>query len=319
MSGLSVLQSCKKDEEPAPLTFVAAMPANPDPGNTAIVPFSGTPVTLHLKWEATATNPIKWDIYFGNTDKPSKVASNVSGNTYDVTVNEGGTYYWKVSTVDENKVTSTSDVWSVVVNSNPDVPTIVGPKMDSIGAPCTPTISWEATDPEGDDLTYDLYLGKTATPAIAYADLTESEISIATSLSESTAYYWKVVAKDPYGGRSESPVWKFTTGLEPINTFVGLYNADEPAEAYSYDVTFTKVNSTTIQTDNYWNSNPWVGKFTLDLTKLTYAMPLTTWTSGYSGIESGIIDPKTGTMTGTYTIWKNGKIVEQGVHTYTKK
>jgi hypothetical protein len=55
------------------------------------------------------------------------------------------------------------------------------------------------------------------------------------------------------------------------------------------------------------------------LTKLTYSMPLTSFTTVWSAIETGVIDPSTGTMTGTYTVFQSGVAVEQGVHTYTKK
>jgi len=162
-------------------------------------------------------------------------------------------------------------------------------------------------------------LGTTSTPAIVTANLTAATYS--PVMLPSTKYYWKVVAKDSHGAATSSVVGSFTTGLkasDPIALYTGTYLCDEPAEAYSYDVTFAMVTPTTIKTVNYWNSE-WVGTFTLDLVKLTYSMPTTTWTSGYSGIESGIIDPKTGKMVGTYTIFKNGVSVEQGVHTYTKK
>jgi hypothetical protein len=203
------------------------------------------------------------------------------------------------------------------VNSNPDVPSAPVPDTGTVGVSCTATLSWTAADPDGDALTYDLFLDKVNPPvAIAATGLESAEYAIPTALSPNTLYYWKVVAHDPYGGVSVSPIWKFTTGALPIATFTGNYNADEPAEAYSYPISFTMVNPTTIKTTNYWNSG-WAANFTLDLTKLTYSMPLTVWGT-YSGIESGIIDLTTGTMTGTYTIWHNTSISEQGVHTYTK-
>lgn len=313
------LTSCTKDESPTPVSIVAAVPSAPIPGDATVVPYTSGSLPIVLKWAGTATNAVKWDVYFGNTEKPVKVASGVAENTYTVNVTTGGTYYWKVETIDANNVKSTSAVWSIQVNSNPDIPSLIEPKVDTTNVSCTPTFEWSGSDPEGDVLTYDLYLGTTNKPAVAYTGLTDVQFAVTTSLSEKTDYYWKIVAKDPYGGERESAIRKFTTGLEPINTYVGTYKCDEPAENYSYDITFTKVNATTIKTTNYWNSSPWTGTFILDLANLTYTMANTTWTSGYSGIESGIIDPKKGTMTGTYTIWKDGVISEQGVHTYTKK
>ena len=315
LSGLFAMQSCKKDQSPTPTLFKAAVPAVLTPANSGVVPFTGSGQTISLTWGGDATSG-SWDVYFGTTSSPSKVAT-VSTNAYTATVTAGGTYYWQVVTVDANNVKSTSEVWSFEVNSNPAVPSTPSPALNAINVSNNPTISWVDTDPEEDALTYDLYLSTSATPAIYQAGLTSASFAVVATLTANTAYYWKVVAHDPYGGISTSPVWKFTTGALPIVTYTGNYTADEPAEAYTYDISFAFATASTIKTTNYWNSG-WAATFTIDLTKLTYSMPLTVWGT-YSGIEAGIVDPATGTMTGTYTIWNNTTIAEQGVHTYTKK
>jgi hypothetical protein len=319
LTGLLAIQSCKKTEGPEPVLYEAAIPANPSPAVDGVLPWTGSGQSVTLTWEGTATVAPKWNVYFGTSDSPELVATNVSGNTYTVTLEQGGMFFWRVTTMDANGI-ETPDVetiWNFDVNSNPDKPITPSPDSGSVGKSCTPTITWVGTDPQDDELTYDFYLGKTADVALTSAGLTSASYSPASALDAFTDYFWKVVVHDPYGGSDTSNVWKFTTGALPISLYTGDYNADEPAEAYSYDVSFTLVNTTQIKTTNYWNSG-WTGTFTLDLAKLTYSMPVTTWTSGYSGSEAGILDPATGTMTGTYTIWRNGAIVEQGVHTYTK-
>lgn len=318
ISGLFAIQSCKKEAPVEATTYVAAMPAAPVPASDAVIAFTGTGQAIDLSWTGSATNAVKWDVYFGDADAPDLAASGITTNAYTAHVTKGGTYFWQVITTDANKVTTKSPVWSFEVNSNPGIPNTPDPALNATNVSCNPTITWDATDPEGDDLTYDLYLGKTSTPAVVASGLTDASFTVVTTLSATTAYYWKVVAHDPYGGSSESPVWKFTTGTLPINQFTGNYLADEPAEDYSYDISFAFATASTITTTNYWNSN-WKATFTLDLTKLTYAMTSYTFSTGWTGVESGIIDPSTGQMTGTYTLWLNGVIQEQGVHTYTKK
>jgi hypothetical protein len=116
----------------------------------------------------------------------------------------------------------------------------------------------------------------------------------------------------------DGPTWKFI--IWP--PFQGPYNADEPAEDYSYDVSFVKVNLTTIRTDNYWNSG-WTAIFNLDYTANTYKMDSTSFggTVPYSAVEAGTIDQSNGKMVGDYKIY-HGALgtapIEVGVHTYTK-
>jgi hypothetical protein len=305
------ISGCKKDDTPDPVLYKAAVPANPTPANDAVVPLAGTSYTL--TWEGDATI---WDVYVGTTDPPTLAQAGVNGKSYTFTTTTGGAFFWQVVTTDGNGIVSTSPVWNFFINSPPSIPVLDSPENDSVGFPVSGALEWSCTDAEGDALTFDVYIDSINTPGIVAADLADPTYS--PSLVASTKYYWKVVAKDPHGGTSTSILKSFTTGLEPIMTFTGDYTADEPAEAYSYDVTFTKASATSIQTDNYWNSG-WTAEFTIDLVNLTYSMPYTEWTSVYSGNESGIIDPATGTMTGTYTIFKNGVSLEQGVHTYTKK
>jgi hypothetical protein len=312
LSGLFTMQSCTKEDKTTYTIFKAAVPANPTPAVDAVVPLVGSSYTL--KWEGTSSST--WDVYVGTTSKPGLAKAGVTGNSYVYTTTDGGEFFWYVVTKDANNVVSTSETWNFYINSAPMVPVLKTPAADAVDFSVTGALTWTAEDPQGDALTYDVYLGTTNTPGVVATDLTSATYS--PTMVANTKYYWKVVAKDVHGATTASAVGSFTTGAEAIMTFTGDYTADEPAEAYSYDVTFAKASSTSVKTDNYWNSG-WAGVFTVDLIKLTYSMPTTVWTSGYSGIESGIVDPKTGTMTGTYTIWKSGAIVEQGVHTYTKK
>jgi hypothetical protein len=318
LTGLVTMQSCKKEESKPPKEFVAAMPDAPVPAVAAIIPFTGAGQIVNLSWTGTATNAVKWDVYFGTSSTPALVVSGVTSNAYAATLQTGGAYYWQVRTIDANNVRTESPVWSFEVNSNPAAPSNPVPAINATSVSCSPTLSWTATDPDGDALTYDLYLDNTTTPTtIVATGLTDPEFVEAATLTATADYYWKVVAHDPFGGQSVSPVWKFTTGSLPISVFTGNYNVDEPAEAYSYGVSFTFVSASTIKTTNYWNSG-WTAIFTIDLTKLTYTMSSYTFSAGWTGVESGIIDMTTGKMTGTYTLWLNNVIQEQGVHTYTK-
>ena len=188
----------------------------------------------------------------------------------------------------------------------------------------TTDLKWVSTNASGDAVKADVYFGTSSTPTLYKSGLTAETLTV--PVAKAQTYYWKVVMTDANGITSTSPVWSFTI-YDPINAFVGNYNVVEPAENWNYDVSFVRLSSSTIQIgngagkyDGWWAS--WTATFTLDLTANTYTMAKQDFSGGYTGEESGTIDPKTGTMTGNYTIWQtvNGvtSIIEQGLHTYTK-
>lgn len=187
----------------------------------------------------------------------------------------------------------------------------------------TVELKWASTDKDGDAPIADVYFGTAATPPLYKAGNAGLSITVPVELGKT--YHWSVTMIDANKVMTPSPgygpTWAFTV-FEPIGIFVGNYLCDEPAEEYSYDVSFVKTSATVITTANYWNSG-WNGVFTLDFTAKTYSMPKTNFGGGYEAIESGTIDPATGKMVGNYTIWQTKAgvttAIETGVHTYTKK
>jgi hypothetical protein len=188
----------------------------------------------------------------------------------------------------------------------------------------TVDLKWSSTNKSGDAVKADVYFGTSATPALFKAGNTSETLTV--TVAKGMTYYWKVVMTDANGITTDGPVWSFSV-YDPINAFVGNYTVDEPAENWTYAVSFVRLSSTTIQIgngagkyDGWWAS--WTATFTLDLSANTYSMAKQDFSGGYTGVESGTIDPKTGTMTGTYTIWQTVKgvttIAEQGTHTYTR-
>lgn len=76
-----------------------------------------------------------------------------------------------------------------------------------------PTFTWnETTDPDGDKVTYSLYLDKSADPITLVADgLATSTFTMPDdeALSLAQDYFWKVVAKDGKGGETSSVTFEF--------------------------------------------------------------------------------------------------------------
>ncbi len=212
LTGIIAMQSCKKSPI-EPKSYLAAMPETPVPVNDAIIAFTGANQAINLSWAGTATDAPKWTVYFGTSDSPDQVATNVTTNSYVAHIGTtGGVYFWQVSTTDKFNITTTSPVWSFDVNSAPAVPALTAPANNATGVSKASALTWTATDPQGDDLTFDVYVGTTATPGPVATGLTDATYS--PTLAYSTTYYWKVVAKDPYGGVTSSAVNTFTTGAQ---------------------------------------------------------------------------------------------------------
>jgi hypothetical protein len=310
VSAIMVLQGCAKSDNSVITTYKAAVIVNPTPAVDGVVALSGTSYTV--KWEGTSSS---WDVYLGTSENPGLAKAGVTGNSYTFTTAVGGEFWWYVSTKDANGIVSISPTWNFFINSAPTVPILSAPAANAVNFSVTGALTWTATDPEGDALTYDLYLGTTATPGAFDSNI--ADVTYSPALAANTKYYWKIVAKDSNGYSTSSAVSSFTTGAEAIMTYTGNYNVDEPAEGWSYPVALSKASSTSVKIDQYWAS--WPAIFTINVSALTYSMALTDFGGGYSAIESGYIVAKTGQLVGSYTIFSNGKAIEQGFHTYTKK
>ena len=95
------------------------------------------------------------------------------------------------------------------INIPPNTPTNPNPANGATGIATNNDLSWSCTDPDGDPLTYDVYFGTTNPPAFK---ITQTGTTYDTgTMAEGTTYYWKIVAKDPYGLSTAGPVWSFTT------------------------------------------------------------------------------------------------------------
>ncbi|WP_116772094.1 hypothetical protein [Maribacter litoralis] len=90
---------------------------------TAISPVSGasisqTSTTVNLIWKAEDEDNdiIGYDLYFGETEEPALLVSDITTSRYnDIPVEAGKTYYWKIVTKDSVGNESTSEVFNFSV------------------------------------------------------------------------------------------------------------------------------------------------------------------------------------------------------------
>jgi len=219
---ISVIVSDNEDSESGEVYVLVTGPPNEAP----IEPSNPTPYAEEIDVELPVTlmwncsdpdgDELTYDIYLG-TAIPELITSDLSETQYLVTdLSEATEYSWKVVANDGNGGVTEGPVWTytTIDNSNhpPTIPSDPIPDNQSMDQEITVDLSWACTDPEGDDLVYDIYLGTDS--ELTVSELIESDYSGNTyspaSLLWGTTFYWKVIAKDTFENQTESPVWSFT-------------------------------------------------------------------------------------------------------------
>ena len=74
---------------------------------------------VNLSWtggDSDVGDTLIYDLYFGETADPASLEMALSENNFDVTVNTGLTYYWKVDTIDDSGVKTIGQIWTFTVN-----------------------------------------------------------------------------------------------------------------------------------------------------------------------------------------------------------
>jgi parallel beta-helix repeat protein len=186
-------------------------------------PADGAANQLHnvqLSWTASTDpdgDPVTYDVYFGKDSLPGGTAS--SGQSA-ASFNPGplepeATYHWKVVAHDPHGASTSGPEWTFTTKAN-TAPTAPSGPMPANGAANqyrNVGLSWTAsTDADGDPVTYDLYIGAGSLPGSPTTMGLTSAAFAPGILDADTAYHWKVVAKDPFGGSTPGAEWTFTTG-----------------------------------------------------------------------------------------------------------
>lgn len=169
-------------------------------------------------------DPVTVELYVGSSSGNLLLqgqvteARTLSGYTVRFTVPNlarGQLVYWQVIADDAHGGRTTGPVWSFRTrpNSVPRAPSSLSPVNHATAVSLNPQLSWSSSDPDGDALTYDLYLGDQGVlniPLVA-PGLTSAAYNAGPLIANHT-YNWKVVARDAFGGQSESAAMWFTTG-----------------------------------------------------------------------------------------------------------
>ena len=260
---------------------------NMPPHITDLSPKSGTmdaTVTVTLSWTGNDPdgNSLSYDLYFSQDSSPTMLESNLSETEYSFAVSpleHNITVYGKVVAVDDVGGSTESEVYyfSTPVSDPPAIESM-SPATGSDNIPLNSYLTWICSDINGEDLTYDVYLGLTDSPTLLASGLEVSSYLLPGFMEYETTYYWKLVVSDGHGGVAESEVYSFTTernslpvidSMTPTDTATGVSRKptlawdchDENGDSLSYDLYFgttslpTKIASA-MSSDSYTFAEP---------------------------------------------------------------
>jgi hypothetical protein len=221
------------------------IPSNPSPANGS----TNVLISTKLNWTGGDPdgNPVKYDIYFGTTSSPSKIASNQSTPPYNPgTMSYSTKYYWRIVAWDNQSASTIGPLWSFTTepkpNSPPNTPSNPTPANGVSNVLLSIILKWTGGDPDGDPVKYDVYFGTTSSPSKVVSNQSGTSYDPLTTNLD-TKYYWKVVAWDNHSVSATGPIWSFTTKTLPtvsitkplVNT---LYIQDSPFLSGTFPLTF---------------------------------------------------------------------------------
>jgi hypothetical protein len=163
----------------------------------------------------TNSDPKTFDVYFGESNPPPLVSDGQSNLYYapEENLDFETTYYWKIVVWDNQGGSQTGPIWSFTTRGNdaPNDPSNPDPYDGETDVFINTDVSWTCSDPDGDDVTYDVYFGTTSPPPKVVSNQTETSYNPPDVLDFDTKYYWKVVAWDVYEYSTVGSIWSFTT------------------------------------------------------------------------------------------------------------
>ena len=189
-------------------------PSAPSPTNGS----TGHAHDVSLAWSCNDIDgdALTYSVYFGTDASPPLLASGLSGASYGLeSLVLGQTYYWRIVALDARGAETTGTLWSFATreqNQRPVAPSSPSPYSGRIGGGFPGvSLSWQASDPEGDALVYDVYFGTDPTPTAVVANNLNGHYLFIPNLVPDATYYWKVIARDALGAETPGPIWWFTS------------------------------------------------------------------------------------------------------------
>ncbi len=166
-----------------------------------------------------------------------------------------------------NTMNNPSDFFSIgseeMENLPPNQPVCINPLDGSTDVPIDTNLTWSSSDPEGENLTYDIYFGTTSPPSLISANQSETTYDL-YDLQYCELYYWQIVAWDEQGASTSGPIWCFSTICNgpPNKPRINGPTSGKPGKTYSYTFVSDDPNGDNVSYEIDWGDgqiDPWDG------------------------------------------------------------
>ena len=185
---------------------------------------TGIPINPTLKYSAWdfEGGPLAIDIYLGTDPNPPLVADDLLAIDYKPALLTTATlYYWRVVARDLGGLETAGPTWTFTTastpNQLPDTPSHPYPAYQNDDGP-TPVLGWDGSDPEGESLTFNVYLDSrypTENHPLPLVGTTAQNTLPVGPLTDNTRYYWYVEVKDAVW-TVKGPLWYFDNGYVSV-------------------------------------------------------------------------------------------------------
>ena len=240
---------------------------------------TGVDINADLSWTGGDPDPgdaVTYDIYFGTSSPPIKVASDYEDTTYDPgQMQFYKTYYWQINAKDEYDGSAWSPIWNFTTGENgkPYPPYNPSPSNHATDVENNTVLSWSCDgDPDPDDtVTYDVYLDIKDPPTNLFASGISTKSCEVKDMSPSTKYYWKIVVKDNHLAQTEGSVWDFTTKQGEVNEpprtprISPVFRLIKPNQEYEFKISATEPEGENVFYRISWGDDTitdWLGPYT---------------------------------------------------------
>jgi len=202
-----------------PQTPVLTFPLNDEPClDTTVV--DETQSIVNFQWNK-ATNALSYEIDLTNLTTAVEQNFTTTTNAIALALESTEPYGWKVTAIGENGSNPAESVtWRFYlpgpaeVNYAPFPPELTSPNSGSTVTPVNDLVvlQWNCSDADNDLSSYEVYIDQeNATTLLQTIEHESITTALDVAVDRNVVYYWKVIATDAEGNKSDSGVYSFRT------------------------------------------------------------------------------------------------------------